>query len=168
METVVLTPGSDLIGAVDRIYCEAIPERERVPLDHLIQKGGNIKVSAITESGETVAFCCTIGSDHYLFVFYLAVSRDQRGKGLGGRVLEEICSSTDLPVVLNVDEVSEEYDDFAVRKRRLDFYLAHGFKDTGSVLVDAQGTFNVLCRGEFDKDLFLELMQSFGSGCTYR
>ncbi len=169
MEAIQVTGRGEMFDAVERIYLESFPERERVPLEHLVGEGSPGKMYAVTDSGRTVGLYYTVGYSEFVFLFYLAVAAECRGRSLGGRILDTLCEDAGLPVILNVDEVSDRFDDYGVRKRRLVFYLAHGFRDTGKVLVDEQGTFNVLCKGDFDADSYLAFLNSSGKAtCAYR
>ncbi len=169
METIQVTGRGEVFDDVERIYLDSFPERERIPMEHLVAEGSQGKMYAVADSGETVGLYYTVAYPGFVFLFYLAVAPERRGRKLGGRILDGICEGTDLPVVLNVEEVSERFADYGVRKRRLGFYLVHGFRDTGKVLVDEQGTFNVLCRGEFDAEGYLRSLNTLGRGtCGYR
>ncbi len=169
MDAIQVTGRGELFDAVERIYLDSFPECERIPLEHLVGEDSRGRMYAVTDSGETVGLYYTVTYPEFVFLFYLAVAAEHRGRELGGRILEGICEGAGLPVVLNVEEVSDSFGDYEVRRKRLGFYLAHGFSDTGKVLVDEQGTFNVLCRGEFDADAYLRSLNTLGRGtCGYR
>lgn len=169
METVRITEKGTLFDEVERIFLASFPEREQIPVEHLMDPKMRTRLYAVLEDGKTAAMYSVIPAEGMVFLFYLAVGPGGRGNGLGGRILEKICAGTDLPVILNVEEVTEEAPDYEVRRRRRGFYLRHGFADTGKVLLGGQGAFNVLCRGEFDADAYLRLMESLpGNSARYR
>ncbi len=160
-------PGFDEAAA---IYESSFPEAERIPMDEIVggYEGLESRFEAVYDDGTLSCIVFTVSDGSLLFLYYLATRSDLRSKGIGGRVLEEVYSRGGLPMVLNVELVDPSFDDHEIRARRRDFYLRHGFADTGRVLVDEQGSFNVLCRGEFDADRYLRFLNSFGTeDCRY-
>ena len=156
-------PGYD--GVVG-IYESSFPERERIPLDMLIGDDGTV-FDAVYDDDELVGLTCVVIDEKLTFLFYLAVDERYRSKGIGGRILDDICGRYREPVILNIDLVDVPCDDCDVRMRRRSFYLGHGFRDTGRVLEDDQGSFNILCKGIYDEREYDRFLGTSDYG-TYR
>jgi len=170
LEFVRIYEGSQCFDEAVAIYESSFPEAERIPVDEIIRgyDGLDCRFEAVYDDGMLSCIVFTVSDGSLLFLYYLATRADLRSKGIGGRVLETVYARGGLPMALNVELVDPSYEDHEIRARRRDFYLRHGFSDTGRVLVDEQGSFNVLCRGEFDADRYLRFLNSFGTeDCRY-
>lgn len=149
-----------------RIYESSFPERERVPLDLLIGDDDTV-FDAVYDDDRLVGLACVVIDAELTFLFYLAVDGGCRSKGIGGRILDDICERYCEPVILNIELVDGSCDDRDTRIRRQSFYFRHGFRDTGRILEDDQGSFNILCRGIYDEDGYNRFLRTSDYG-TYR
>lgn len=170
MDYVRVTKDMPDLDKVMDIYESSFPEKERASIDELIN-GYDSKTSrfeAVYLKGEITSIVFTVSDSRIVFLYYLATKEKCRSKGIGGRILDELCARSNLPMILNVEHVDQSFEDYEIRKRRYDFYIRHGFSDTGRVLSDEQGTFNVLCKGKFDESHYLDFLNSFGGEtCIY-
>ncbi len=153
----------DFYGIRD-IYLDSFPTEERVPLDSLLSspEGGQPDLVAVKFGEEVAGMYCVIRGDGMTFLFYLAVSGDRRDLGLGRRILEHIKEEYQSPILLNIELVPEGAPSTDVRVRRRSFYLRNGFSDTGMVLRDEQGAFNILSDSEADLEEYQRLLDSLG------
>lgn len=137
------------------LLAPAFPENELKPLSMIEQalKRGEYLCFGAMDGDRTlaVAFFVRIGDggDTLMLLDYLAVSPGLRCRGIGGRFLQTLI---DGPlrgigtVLLEVDEpaAAESPEDLEIRRRRLDFYLRNGLKDSG-VLAEVYGaTYRIL------------------------
>lgn len=163
MRYVTVTEDMPDYDGIIRIYESSFPEHERIPLDMLIGDA-DTRFDAVYDDDGLVGLACVVVDGKLTFLFYLAVDRMYRSKGIGGRILEDICERYREPVILNIDHVDESYVDNNVRIKRRSFYLGHGFRDTGRILDDSQGAFNVLCKGVYNEDDYLEFLDGLDPG----
>ncbi len=149
---------------IERIYVDSFPAKERVPLDSLLSapEGVQSDLMAVKFGEEVTGMYCVIRGDGMTFLFYLAVSGDRRDLGLGRRILEHIKEEYQSPILLNIELVPEGAPSTDVRVRRRSFYLRNGFSDTGMVLRDEQGAFNILSDSEADLEEYQRLLDSLG------
>ena len=171
IETVRADSDTSVLDAALAIYGTSFPPQERIEKDELLNgyPDKDTDFSAVTLNGEVVAMYYTVSDGTMVFLYYIAVKERCRSRGIGSKVLDLIEGRHGLPIVLNIEETSEKAADHDVRNRRREFYLRNGFRDTGKILVDSQGVFNVLCTGAFDEDRYLEFLNSFGEeDCSYR
>jgi len=109
----------------------------------------------------------TLSDENLLFIFYLAVSQKYRNSGIGSLIMEHICKNVEKPILLNIERVPEHTKETNEKVRRKRFYQQQGFEDTGWILTDSQGEFNVMCRGKCSGKLYLNFLNSFGeSDCS--
>ena len=144
------------------LYTEAFPPVERIPLRKLIRRGYDFE--GAYEGEELVGLYCTVPGDGMTFLFYLAVRKDLRGRGYGSEILRKVCEDSSVSVVLNIEYTGEDTPEDDGKLRRKVFYLRNGFTDSGYVLEDEQGRFNVLSDGEFDAGRYSDLLSGIGRG----
>ena len=145
------------------LYLSAFPDYERIPFRRIIQgyRGKESSLVSVRMDGRQVGLFHIVWDDRMMFLFYLAVEPDVRCNGLGGEILEHVCSITDLPVILNIERTDPDVDDMKARRRG--FYIRHGFRDTRYILSDEQGEFHAMCRGSFDLSHYSDFMRLFGN-----
>ena len=151
---------------IERIYVDSFPAEERVPLDSLLSapEGVQSDLMAVKIGEDVVGMCCVIRNDRLTFLFYLAVSDKCRNLGLGQTILEHVRSTYASPIFLNIELVSEDLPQTDIRVRRRSFYRRNGFSDTGMVLCDGQGEFNILSDSEADVEEYGRFLESLGWG----
>lgn len=145
------------------IYESSFPQYERIPVKYIIGME-NIDFLAVYDDDELVGLTCIVNDEKLTFLFYLAVEEGHRSKGLGGMILDDICGRYREPIILDVELVDEESEEYELRSRRRSFYLRHGFSDTGRILDDSQGVFNVLCRGVYNEEDYLRFLDKLDPG----
>lgn len=94
------------------------------------------------------------------YLLYLAVRKDLRCRGFGQEVLKTVMGQEKVPMMLDVESVLEtQEEDIQLRIRRKNFYLRNGWKDTGHVLCDDGGYYDVLATDGQPRDReFLDAM----------
>lgn len=87
----------------------------------------------------------TSGTEHMLYVLYLAVNDEIRSKGYGTKMLQHLQeTSGKKEITLNIEPLDKNVANYEQRVRRMEFYRRNGFSDTGYRLVDVTGTYVVL------------------------
>ena len=80
-----------------------------------------------------------------IFLLYLAINTEIRSKGYGSYLLKWCLRKyKDKKIYLNIEEVKEDFEDYEIRKRRLDFYLKNGFFLTKYISKEEFENFNIL------------------------
>jgi hypothetical protein len=100
------------------------------------------------------------------FVLYLATDTSVRSKGYGSGILNWITEAfPENYIVLNIETVSENYDNFEQRVKRQKFYFNNRFQDTGYVLYDKTDIYDVLStNNNFSEDDYRSLFRKFSFG----
>lgn len=115
---------------VRELYESAFPAAERVPFETLVKTCENGARFTQYRNDELLGLSYIIELDRALFLFFLAVNESHRGGGIGGAILDSIISASNKPIILDIEETSN-LPETDVRVRRKNFYLRHGFSDTG-------------------------------------
>ena len=71
-------------------------------------------------------------TDDLVYIYYLAVDPELRGRGYGGQILELLKQShPGGPIALDIESRKRNADNAKQREARRKFYLDNGFKPTG-------------------------------------
>lgn len=146
---------------VKRIYVTSFPKEERFPiivlLWNLLRKRSELYV--LLEEDKLCAFLYLIKYKEMTFILYLAVDTLMRNKGYGGYLLDWILEKKNKSnIYLNIDEIDDIFEDNAIRKKRLKFYLSHHFLMTDYLSLEKNENFNILTtEKEFLLDEYIKL-----------
>lgn len=155
---------------VKALYEEAFPPEERVPWRVLragtLRRG--IDFTAYFDGGAFVGLAYTIEAKTMVYLLFLAVNGQVRGRGYGTRILRAVrAAHPGMDVVLDIEPVEANAPNYGQRVRRVAFYERNGFHQTGWTLHEGSERYSVLFDGEvFDpKELeFAERRLFFGMG----
>ena len=101
---------------------------EKIQAKLLIYKASILKSSS---------FLYSIENKNERFILYLAVKENYRNKGIGTYLLKwYLNANNDKEIYLNIDEINKTYDDYIIRKKRLDFYIKNNFYDTNYISIN--------------------------------
>ncbi len=151
---------------VKKLYKTAFPKNERAPFGFLMRRteNGRDSFSAVLEDGRFIGLTYTIHVGNLVYLFYLAIVEEERGKGYGTKILKLIRDSySDCAIILSVEDTdlltAENYDQ---RIRRLGFYESNGYKKLGVKITEIGVVYDLLCTDEnVTKKDFLSLMKNY-------
>lgn len=137
---------------------EAFPENERYPFRLL-------RFWAWFDSNDFLAFydkdvfagiMQTFTTGDAVFILYLAVNAKIRSHGYGSRILSYAKKYyAGKCLMLNVEPEDDKTSNSEQRRRRLAFYVANGFTDTGWILKEGEDVYQILACGEsFTQDKY--------------
>ena len=132
---------------IKKLYKHAFPRSERVPFFFFFRfsKRRDISLTAFCDGGSFCGFSYSVESDTLFLVLYLAVSKEVRGQGYGGKILSYLKEThPDKTVVLHIEPLDESAPNIEERKSRLNFYLKNGFINTGYFVEEVGGRFLIL------------------------
>lgn len=139
---------------------EAFPKEERVSIERMIDlsKTGIADLYGVYDEDTFVGFFMTMTSDTCVYLFYLAIRSSLRSHGYGGRTLKLMDDLYQRQIVLDMEPLDSQADNYEQRLRRTKFYASHGYRSSGYHLFYWNQTFDLLCtRGSFLKDEFIEI-----------
>lgn len=109
-----------------KLYDEAFPIEERWDFDAILENKENKKYNfySLLDGDVPIGIIIIWDLEYFNFIEYLAIDKKFRGKNYGSQILIQILDS--LKDKLMVIEV-EPYDLNEIAKKRIDWYLRHGF-----------------------------------------
>lgn len=118
---------------VHRLYDASFPDDERIPWHRLLKKNDESRqMRAWFDNDQLVGLSYVFVHGNIAYLGYLAIEENLREKGYGSMVLKEICSAfEEYKVVIDIEIVTEEADNYEERLRRREFYMRCGFERTG-------------------------------------
>ena len=103
MESVLCS--SACLKELEELYTEAFPANERMPFSQMLSlsKDDRYALRALKDDGAFCGFSFIMRHEEMIYLFYLAVRQDQRGKGYGSALLDDLfqqyphhCICTDI------------------------------------------------------------------------
>jgi len=146
----------------DRLYQQAFPESERIPMSFLLRKAKKdfVDFLAFYDADEFIGFAYMISHNDITFVQYLAIDPSRRSKGYGGAVLSLISEKyRGNRLVLNIEETGVAAENAEQRAKRKRFYLNHGYRNAQYRMVHGSEGYEVLIKG--DELIPYELLRVF-------
>ena len=115
---------------VEPLFLSAFPEDERPPAKRyfsLFKKKSNI-LYGFYEGKNFIGFASVTIYKDIAYIFFLAVTLENRNKGYGSAILSYIKNEyQNYTVLLCYEEVDDKYPDNDLRKKREEFYIRNGF-----------------------------------------
>jgi GNAT superfamily N-acetyltransferase len=157
-----------VIGIIKKLYQQTFPKNEKLPIWLLVLMSFRKCVDFYAFYDENM-FCGFTYLIHYkkmTFVLYLATDVSVRSKGYGSDILSWIVKAYPQNyIVLNIETVSKNYDNFEQRVKRQKFYFNNGFQDTGYILYDKKDIYDVLSTNtNFSEGEYRSLFRKFSLG----
>ncbi len=134
MEELKITSMHSQSSMLRDLYKTAFPEDEQIPWEDLVRLIDQMSLdfTAYYDAGEFVGFTIVYPRPTFNWYWYFAVRENLRGKGLGQKILSQLIRKYEgQPCVLDMESPFQNpCDNLEQRKRRHDFYLRNGFRDT--------------------------------------
>ncbi len=115
------------------LYETAFPEDEQIPWDDLIRLVGEMPLdfTAYYDNDAFIGFTIVYPRKSFNWFWYFAVREELRGQGYGHRILLQLIERyKGQTSVLDMESPTQDCENIAQRKRRHNFYLRNGFRDT--------------------------------------
>lgn len=123
--------GKKYKNQIKKLYKSAFPIYERAPFWLLMKRTGNGRdnLYAILNENEFIGLMYTISTEKLVYIFFFALTEENRGRGFGSKILEKFkTDNPDKSILLLVEDTDDEKaDNFEERIRRLNFYKRNGF-----------------------------------------
>lgn len=134
---------------IKKLYNDAFPDDERMPIWIL---GGKTYKKAVDfwslyHDGKWFGMAYVLNESNLSYLFYFAVSAEERGKGLGTAALQSLKRKyAGRCLFLALETLDEKAENYSERLKRRQFYLRNGLKPLdrqireGKVIYDVMGT----------------------------
>ena len=121
-----------------KLYESSFPKEESIPYDEIIQVLDlmDVDYTAYYEGDKLLALSIISRFPRFNFGNYFAVQKELRGKGHGQKILNIILDKykkgNPNPIIIDIESpLQEDAPNLNIRKRRHDFYIRNGWRDTG-------------------------------------
>lgn len=151
---------------IKRLYETAFPDGEQIPWDDLMRLVGEMPLdfTAYYDDEEFIGFTIVYPRKAFNWYWYFAVCEELRGKGYGQKILCQLIEHyKGQTSVLDMESPTQVCDNQNQRKRRHNFYLRNGFRDTNvyrsynditmTIMMMGEGTFTMQDWDEITNEL---------------
>ncbi len=132
---------------IKKIYNRAFPSEERAPFFFIRRKAqkGKAEMLSVKENGSVIGFAYLVTCKDLVYLFYLALTDDKRGKGYGSRILHELREKyRGKRIFLSREQLDETSENYSERVNRRNFYMRNGFCDMGCQVREGNMTYDVM------------------------
>lgn len=150
---------------VKTLYHDAFPPEERPPFFMLTAKTGsdNVDFWAIYADNKWVGLAYIISRDKLSYLFYLAVSDTERGKGYGSAIIRTLRRMYDgqqfFLALETLDKNAENYDE---RVKRRNFYMHNGLVPVDCRITEGGVTYDVMGTSpHLDTNGYIQMMNRY-------
>lgn len=133
------------------LYEEAFPDEEKIPWDDLMRlmEEMSLDFTAYYDGKEFIGFTIVYPRKAFNWYWYFAVREGLRGKGYGQQILTQLIERyKGQSCVLDMESPTQVCENIDLRKRRHDFYLRNGFRDTNVYRTYNDITWTIMMMGK--------------------
>lgn len=160
---------------VKKLYHEAFPRNESAPFSVLtfFAKKRKAKFCGIYDKDTFVGLVYNIYYRDIVYIYYLAIEKELRGKGYGSRVLETLKQKyRERRIILMMEEMDENSDNYEERVKRQKFYHNSGFIDLNYKVKEAKVVYEMLeadnVKRQVSRGEYMDLMRNFWGEILYK
>ena len=136
---------------IKQLYETAFPEDEQIPWKDLVRLVEEMPLdfTAYYDGEEFIGFTIVYPRKSINWFWYFAVCEELRGKGYGQQILTQMIEHyKGQSFVLDMESPTQVSENIDQRKRRQNFYLRNGFRDTNVYRTYNDITMTIMMRGE--------------------
>ena len=153
---------------IKTLCATAFPKNEQMPMLVLLilSKRNGIDFTAYYDNDIFCGISYTICKNDTVFVLYLAVNDKIRSKGYGSKILETIKNQyKNKSVVLNIEPLDCNSENYEQRIKRFEFYKRNGFIDTHHFINDISGKYLILSTADsFSVEAYKDTIKKLSFG----
>lgn len=148
---------------INDLAVEAFPPEEYLAPNKLLEmsKEEYFDFYYIEDNNKFIGFAVIQTYKNLSYLFFLAIVKEYRSKGYGGKALKLIKETYPNKIqVVDFEMVDINSTNYPQRIKRRKFYLKNGYRETGFFLSYLGVDYEVFCglNDSFDEDSFKELM----------
>ena len=136
---------------IKQLYETAFPKDEQIPWDDLMRLVEEMPLdfTAYYDGEEFIGFTIVYLRKSFNWYWYFAVREELRGKGYGQQILSQLIERyKGQTCVLDMESPTQVCENIVQRKRRHNFYLRNGFRDTNVFRTYNNITMTIMMMGE--------------------
>lgn len=148
-----------------KLYRSAFPLNERFPWYMLVKraKSGKAELLTLDKDGKNAGFAYVITNKDLAYLFFFAVRKDCRGKGIGTETIKQLMQRySGKCLFLAIEPLDETADNYDQRVKRHCFYLNSGLIDLPCRLKEFKMIYSVMSAGsDIPAGDFRSMMDTF-------
>ena len=147
---------------VKHLFEHAFPPIER-PTFNMMMSFNNHEMYAVEKNNEFVGLYDLIKHEDKVYIFFLAVKKTYRGKGIGSHILKHISNQySESRLFLLAENPDIDCDNKEERSKRISFYQKNGFVLSNISVIEFGVDYRILYKNiEVTKEDFLSCMEYF-------
>ncbi len=153
------------LNKIKALYVEAFPENERFSFSMMINnEKGCYETFGFYKDGVFCGFAIFLNSGDVSHIIYFATLPELRGKGLGAKALGALARiKAGQKIIVDIEREMPGLEENEIRRRRKNFYLRNGYKET-EVRYNWQGEYYeiLVLGGELSKEDFGNFWKRLG------
>lgn len=157
VELKIIEKNSEHIEMIKEIYLYSFPDNERIDFDEILNHTfPNSQLLGFFCDKNLIGFSVVSVHKKFVYIAYLAIDKNQRGKGLGSQAAKEICKFyNDKTIVLSVEKPEKQADK---QNRVINFYKKNGFELMDFEFCWSGQVFWPMHYREYEKQEFIECL----------
>lgn len=168
MKMVKVTKKSDDYAASKRLYKKAFPAKERAPFWILMNKNRPPVTDfwAFHDKNQYVGFTYIVKYQELVYIFYLAMETDKRGRGYGTKAIEALKTHyAGKRIFLALETLDKTADNYEQRVKRHAFYKKCGLSDIPYQLKEASVIYSLMGIGRpVEPEEYRAMMENYLGG----
>lgn len=132
--SIISSQGKRYYDAVKSLYMDAFPAEERKPFEKMeeLEAEGRMELLALTQQEELLGLVFYLITPETAILDYFAILPEKRGMGYGGKAVAAVLERfSDRKLIFEIEQQDPAAENALERKRRKEFYLRNGLKETG-------------------------------------
>lgn len=127
-----VTPTTENINEIKRLYKDSFPQNERRNFDNLMTMGnGKSEIIALYDGDIFCGFVSLLNGNVISHIIYFAIEEELRGHGYGSDALKVIHEyQSGRRVIVDIEQETETAPNNEQRRRRKQFYFRNGYAET--------------------------------------
>ncbi len=156
---------SEDMKRIKQLYNTAFPDDERAPLILLALRSEKSGADfwSLYADGEWFGLAYAITEDDLTYLFYLAVSEEKRGQGLGSKALQTLkMKYYGNRFFLALEKIDENAENYSERLKRRQFYINNGLEPLGSTIKEGKVRYDVMgVGGNVRPEEYVRMMRNY-------
>lgn len=160
-----ISPHSNDIPKIKKLYIEAFPENERFNFNMMIKnENRHYETFGFYHDEVFCGFAILLNSGDISHILYLATEPKLRGKGFGAKALGSLHRiKKGMRIIVDIERETPDCSENEIRRRRKNFYLRNGYHETEVRYRWQDESYEILVSGgELSKEDFGGFWKSLG------
>lgn len=136
---------------INLLYHRAFPDAERAPMQMLMTNAKENKgiFYGVYDDDQWVGMVYIITRKQLSYIFYLAIDEKYRGSGYGSAILQYVQKNATPTIMLAIEEVDDQYENYQERLARKHFYEKNGMQAMNFHFIEYGVRYEMLYWGEY-------------------